>query len=334
MDPEETTHNKENMMRAVVLSHCCKAEELQVSHLERPEPRPGWAVVRVRAAGLNHSEVVLRTVEADFDYIHTPVVPGIECVGEVFATAAGSKLRVGQRVMALMGGMGRSFDGSYAEYALLPETHVFPTCSRLDWLRLAAVPETYYTAYGSLFGSLLLQPGDVLLVRGATSTVGLAALQLAKAAGARVVAACRRDEAFPELLRLGADSCVVDDGKLADRSFPERPNKVLELIGPKTLQDSLRVVSAPGYVCCTGVLGKVYHVSQFDPIKYLPNGVFLSSFYSNTPTQEALDAMMTLMERGGIEPQYSRVFILEEIAQAHALLEQGGAGGKIILDLC
>ena len=172
-----------NIMKAIVVDKCCKAEDLRVSEIPVPEIKPGWVLVKVHAAGLNHSEALLRMFEADNDYINTPIVPGIECVGEI-ANASDSQFQKGDKVIALMGGMGRSFNGSYAEYALLPESHVFKVDTNLDWISLAAVPETYFTAYGSLFECLYLTAEDTLLVRGAPSTVGQAANKLAKPVGA------------------------------------------------------------------------------------------------------------------------------------------------------
>ena len=317
-------------MKAIVINGCCKAEDLHISEIPTPQVKPGWVLVKVRAAGLNHSEALMRLYEADRDYIHTPIVPGIECVGEV-ADASDSGLRVGDRVIAIMGGMGRSFDGSYAEYALLPATHVFRVDTDLDWTSLAAVPETYFTAHGSLFESLRLEASDTLLVRGATSTVGMAAVQLAKAVGARVIAACRRESSFEKLQAAGADRCVIDDERLSEHPWAERPNKMLELVGIKTLYDSLRTVTEPGYVCHTGNLGFVFTASDFNPIKDIPNGVYLTSFYSNYPTQAVIDDLFWIIRRGGIRPLYSKVFGMDEIATAHKLLETGGAGGKIVL---
>lgn len=321
---------KINQMKAIVINGCCKAEDLHISEIPVPQVKPGWVLVKVYAAGLNHSEALMRLYEADRDYIHTPIVPGIECVGEV-ADASDSGLRVGDRVIAIMGGMGRSFDGSYAEYALLPATHVFRVDTDLDWTSLAAVPETYFTAHGSLFESLRLEASDTLLVRGATSTVGMAAVQLAKAVGARVIAACRRESSFEKLQAAGADHCLIDDERLSEHPWAERPNKMLELVGIKTLYDSLRTVTEPGYVCHTGNLGFVFTASDFNPIKDIPNGVYLTSFYSNYPTQAAIDDLFRLIRRGGIRPLYSKVFGMDEIATAHKLLETGGAGGKIVL---
>ncbi|MCR5361327.1 MAG: zinc-binding dehydrogenase [Bacteroidales bacterium] len=319
-------------MKAIVINGCCKADDLQVSEIPVPEVRPGWVLVKIYAAGLNHSEVILRMYEADNDYISTPIVPGIECVGEI-ADASDSAFKKGDKVMALMGGMGRSFNGSYAEYAMLPAKNVFKVDAELDWISLAAVPETYFTAYGSLVECLLLNSQDTLLVRGATSTVGQAAIQLAKALGAKVIGACRRESSFEMLKAIGADYCIIDDGHISQQHLPIIPNKVLELIGPKTLQDSLRTVSHPGYVCNTGILGNVFTVEHFDPIKYIPNGVFLTGFFSNFPTRVAIDGLFALIRKGHIQPLYSRVFTLDRISEAHTLLEQGGAGGKIILKI-
>lgn len=320
-------------MKAIVINRCCKAEDLRISEIPVPEVKPGWVIVKIHAAGLNHSEALLRMFEADNDYIATPIVPGIECVGEI-ADVSDSSFTVGDRVIALMGGMGRSFNGSYAEYALLPAKNVFKVETNLDWVSLAAVPETYFTAYGSLFECLLLTTVDTLLVRGATSTVGMAAVQLAKAVGAKVIAACRREESFEKLFAAGADRCIIDDEHISRQKLDAVPNKVLELIGPQTLHDSLLCVSHPGYVCNTGVLGNVFTVPNFDPIKYIPNGVFLTGFYSNFPTQKAIDCLFQLIRTAAIAPLYAKVFGMNEIAEAHTLLEKGGAGGKIILKIC
>ena len=317
-------------MRAIVINGCCEAKDLHVSEIPIPEVRSGWVLVRVRAAGLNHSEVLLRTIEADHDYIHTPIVPGIECVGEV-ADASDSPFRKGDKVIAMMGGMGRSFNGSYAEYALLPQQNVFRVDTDWDWTTLAALPETYYTAYGSLTEGLLLTADDTLLIRGATSSVGLAAVQLAKAIGATVIATTRHASSFERLYAIGADHCYIDDGNLSRQSFRVRPNKLLELIGPKTLHDSLLTVRRTGYVCQTGLLGDVYTIQHFDPIKQIPNGVFLTGFFSNYPSQQAVDSLLDLMRRANLRPLYSQAFTLDDIAQAHALLEAGTTGGKIIL---
>lgn len=306
---------------------------MKASEIPVPEVRSGWVLVKIHAAGLNHSEALLRMFEIENDYIQKPIVPGIECVGEI-ADPSDSRFSKGDKVIALMGGMGRSFNGSYAEYALLPATNVFKVETDLDWVSLAAIPETYFTAYGSLTECLLLNEGDILLVRGATSTVGQAAIQLGKALGAKVIAACRKEKDFDRLKTIGADFCCIDDGHLSERLPNDmRPNKVLELVGPATLQDSLRCVSRPGYVCNTGILGNVFTVEYFDPIKYIPNGVFLTGFFSNFPTQKIIDSLFRLINEQHIKPLYAKVFRMDEIVEAHTLLEKGGAGGKIVITM-
>lgn len=319
-------------MKAVVLYKTCTADELCVSEVPMPTACPGWVLIRVRAFGLNHSEVLLRQFEADAPYIHLPRIPGIECVGEV-EDPSDTSFRRGQRVIALMGGMGRSFDGSYAEYTLVPARNVFAVGSELEWVELAAIPETFYTAYGSLL-SLRLSPEDTLLVRGATSTVGLAAVQMAHGIGANVFASSRSAAKDDLLRRVGADEVVVDNGTLEDevrKRLPQGINKVLELVGPSTLRKSLRLTARGGIVCHTGILGGEFSLNGFDPIKEIPNGVYLTGFYSNYPTQAEIDAMFALIAKAGIHPVIAKVFRLEEIAEAHRLAERGGSNGKLVV---
>ena len=133
------------MMKAVILTEPTQAENVCLSSVPVPPVRPGWVLVRIWAFGLNHSEQILRLSEIQADYIQKPIIPGIECVGQI-ADPSDSPFREGQRVAALMGGMGRSFNGSYAQYALLPASHVFAVETTLSWAEMAAVPETYFTA--------------------------------------------------------------------------------------------------------------------------------------------------------------------------------------------
>lgn len=322
-------------MKAVVLSKPCKAEEMSVMEIPVPQIRPGWILVKVKAFGINHSEILLRQFEVAQPYINKPIVPGIECVGEVI-DPSDSGFRKGQRVIALMGGMGRSFNGSYAEYTLLPVSHVFTVESDLDNVDLAAVPETYYTAYGSLTTSLQLSEADTLLIRGGTSTVGLAALQLAKAVGAKVITTTRSEKKAAILYDLGADDVIlegVDFRKRFLNNHNSGATKVLELIGASTIMESLSVTAVHGIVCQTGLLGGVFGLKNFDPIKDIPSGVYLTGFYSNHPTQSRIDNMMALIRQGRITPIIAHKFTLDTIADAHILAEQRGQIGKIVVEV-
>lgn len=322
-------------MKAVVLTHTGTPDVLHVSDVSIPKVKPGWVLIKVKAFGLNRSELMMREYEANAPYIQLPRILGIECVGEI-ADASESGFKQGQKVVALMGGMGRSFDGSYAEYTLIPSKNVFSVDTDLAWEELAAIPETYYTAWGSLFESLQLNPDDILLVRGGTSAAGLAAIQLAKTTGATVLASTRKDEKSALLTDTGADHILIDNGTLKQQLFkiyPKGITKVLELIGPLTLFESLSLVRKQGIVCVTGILGKKGTIENFYPIKDIPTGVYLTGFVSNSPTQTAIDSIFALINKYQLKPRIAAIFPLEEIAKAHQLMEDNGANGKVIITL-
>lgn len=315
-------------MKAVVLMEPTPAENVVLSEVSVPQARPGWVLVKVKAFGLNHSEQILRLSEIKADYINKPIIPGIECVGEV-ADPSDSSFHEGQKVVALMGGMGRSFNGSYAQYALLPASHVFPVETELSWAEVAAVPETYFTAWGSLFECLGLSKNDTLLVRGGTCALGYAAIHLAKALGCRVIATTHRESKLPLLKE--ADKTVLDTGTLAG-SF-QGVTKALELVGPKTLRDTLHCVEKGGVVCNTGILGGVYALNGFDPIKEIPNGVYLTGFFSNYPTRQTMTDIFSFLSDHQITPEVGAVYPFEEISKALFDMDHHKVDGKIVVTM-
>ncbi|MCM1135169.1 MAG: zinc-binding dehydrogenase [Clostridium sp.] len=320
-------------MKAVILNGVTPAENVVLSETDIPKAAPGWVLVKVKAFGMNHSEQILRLYEIENDYIQKPVIPGIECVGEI-ADGSDSSFAVGQKVAALMGGMGRSFNGSYAEYALLPAHHVFAVENNsgvlnLSWAELAAVPETYFTVWGSLFEGLNLKREDTLLVRGGTCALGYAAIQIAKAFGCRVIATTHRESKLPLLHE--ADGAVLDTGRLEGKVLGI--TKVLELVGPKTLSDSLRCVEKGGIVCNTGILGGVYVLNGFDPIKLIPNGVYLTGFHSNWPTQKVMDDIFSFIGKNGLTPCMGAVYSFSDIREACIALDSGKVDGKIVVTM-
>jgi len=320
----------DKVMQAVVLDKPTKAEDVRLSGVPIPKVRSGWVLVKVRAFGLNHSEQVLREFEIENDYIQKPIIPGIECVGEV-EDPSDSGLAKGQKVAALMGGMGRSFNGSYAEYALPPAHHVFPVESELSWAEMAAVPETYYTAWGSLFQCLRLTQEDTLLVRGATCALGYVAIQLAKALGCRVIGTTHRESKLHLLKTAGCDEAVLDEGSLRGRV--SGVTKALELIGIKTVQDTMMSVEQGAIVCNTGVLGKVYEWNHFDPIKDIPNGVCLTGFYSNYPTQKTMQDIFSFLDEHALKPLIGAEYSFSDIREACIALDSGKVNGKIIVKM-
>lgn len=310
-----------------------KPEVLAVSEVPVPTVKPGWVLIQVKAFGLNRSELMMRQYEGDAPYIQLPRILGIECVGLV-ADASDSHFAKGQKVVALMGGMGRSFDGSYAEYTLIPTKNVFSVEIAMSWEELAAIPETYFTAYGSLFDSLQLNPNDVLLVRGGTSSAGLAAIQLAKSIGAKVLATTRKEEKRQLLLKTGADYVLIEDGTLSGQLkvlYPQGVTKILELIGAETLMESMNLLSKHGIVCVTGLLGKKATLDNFYPIKDIPSGVYLTGFVSNSPNQQIINTLFNHIKQYNIRPTIASVFSLDQIVEAHALMESNDANGKIVV---
>lgn len=318
-------------MKAVILEKTCTAKELMVSNVPIPKVKPGWVLVKIKAFGINRSELIMRSIEGDAAYITLPRIPGIECVGEI-SDSSDSEFKKGQRVVALMGGMGRSFDGGYAEYALLPQKNVFTVETDMSWEELAAVPETYFTVYGSLFKCLQIKASDTLLIRGGTSTAGLVAIQLAKCIGSVVLATTRKSQNLDILKQHGADYALIDDGTILEQLhyvYPDGVTKVLEFIGPSTLKESMKCLSNHGVICITGILGGA--MDNFDPIKDIINGIYLCSFFSNYPTQKSIDDIFCYIKKYSLKPPIAKVFSLKDVGSAHLLLENNMAMGKVVV---
>jgi NADPH:quinone reductase-like Zn-dependent oxidoreductase len=266
-----------------------------------------------------------------------PRVPGIEAVG-VVAAAPGGEFEAGQQVAAMMGGMGRTFDGGYAEYTCVPAAQVIPFRSDLDWPTLGAVPEMLQTAHGSLTVGLDARPGQTLLIRGGTSSVGMATAVLAKDRGLTVLSTTRRRERIPALEAIGVDHAIVDDGEIAAQVraiVPDGVDGALELVGAPTLPDTLRATRVHGVVCFTGILSGHWTVPDFYPIEYLPSGVRLTAYggdASDLPA-EVLQSFVDDVAAGRLAVPIDRTYSLDEIVAAHADMEAGNATGKLVVDL-
>lgn len=314
-------------MKAVLIDKPTKSEEIELVETSIPVLQSEWVLVKVKAFGINHSEKLLRMFEIKNDYIKKPIIPGIECVG-IVENASDTDLKRGEKVIALMGGMGRSFNGSYAEYVLLPRKNVFRIQSDLPFELLGAIPETYFTAWGSLFECLQLTKEDTLLIRGATCALGYAAIKIAKALGAKVIGTTYKKDKF--YLLNECDEIVLDEGELAGKV---KANKILELIGPKTLRDSLKCLYRGGIVCQTGLLGGVYTVDGFDPIKEIPNGCYLTGFFSNYPTQEIIDEMFAFFNEKHLTPSVGKVYDFKDIRRALIEIDEHKVEGKVVIKI-
>ncbi len=322
-------------MKAIVVEHGGAPDVLQIRTLPRPQPRPGWVLIQVKAFGLNRSEMFTR--QGHSPSVTFPRVLGIECVG-IIEAAPETNLAVGQTVAAVMGGMGRAYDGGYAEYTLVPASQVIPLQTTLPWELLAAIPETYLTAWGSLFDAMEMQTGQSLFVRGGTSSVGMAAIVLAKDKGLQVLASTR-DEAKADALREnGADEVVIDTGQIADvvkRRVPGGVNGLLELIGTVTLLDSLQAVAPKGIVCFTGLLGNAWVMHEFEPMAAIPSTVKLTHYSTETVTAanstRALQQIVDGVAAGRYRVSIDQVFHFHEIVEAHRYMEENRAKGKLVV---
>lgn len=320
-------------MRAVVLDAPGPPDALTIRALPIPTPTVGAVLIAVKSFGLNRSELHTRlglAVGVTF-----PRVLGIEATGLV-ASCPGHEFQVGQQVVAMMGGMGRVIDGGYAEYTCVPASQVIAFESGLDWATLGAVPEMLQTSHGSLTVGLDAQPGQSILIRGGTSSIGMATAVLAKRRAMTVFSTTRNPGKADALRNIGVDHVLIDDGNVAAQVraiVPEGVDMALELIGTPTLPDTLRSARVHGVVCFTGMLSNEWTVKDFYPIEYLPRGVRLTAYggdAADLPTavlQDFLDAV----EAGQASVPVHRRFDFNDIQEAHAYMEAGLAVGKLVV---
>lgn len=320
-------------MKAAIIYKAGGAENFSIEERPIPIPKEGEVLIKVKAFGLNRSELMTRNGLSP--NVTFPRVLGIECVGEVEIDPSG-EFHKGQKIAAFMGGMGRDFDGSYAQYTVLPKTIIDPFESKLPWEILGALPEMFQTAYGSLQLALKIVAGDTLLIRGGTSSIGLLAAQIAKTHGLTVISTTRSPGKRDFLLKHGVDYVLIDDGNLAaqvNRQQDLKIDKVLELVGTSTLKDSLQCVIAGGLVCMTGMLAEEWSIPDFAPMEFIPATVGLTIYDSGQLRVGGryFQEFVNDIKKGAITPVIGRTFKLDKIAEAHTLMESNAATGKIVV---
>lgn len=321
-------------MRAILRKEFGGPEVLEMREIPEPEPRDGQVVIEIKAFGLNHAELHMRQGE----WAEIADVSGIECVGLVKSCPSG-EFAEGTKVAALMGGLGRTINGSYAEYTRVPESNVAAINAELSWSELAAIPETFATAWTCLFRNLEIREGQTLVIRGATSAFGQAALKMAVNAGVNVIATTRNCERFSLLETMGAFRTEIETPKLSEViAEAKQIDAVLDLVGNSTFMDSLNMLRRGGRVCLAGWLGGLDPIPDFNPLLQMNSGVYLSFFgsfvfgnpgfpLSDVPLQQIAEDIAF----GKYSAKPTRVFRFEEIQEAHRVMEANQANGKMVV---
>jgi NADPH:quinone reductase len=325
-------------MRAIVIKRPGGPEALAIE--ERPDPKAeaGHVLIEVKAFGLNHAEVYFRSGA----WGEAAAITGIECAGVVKADPSG-RFRPGQTVVALVGGMGRSLNGSYAELTLVPASNVAAVETGLSWVDLAAIPESYGTAWSALVGVLGLERDQTLVVRGATSALGQAAVNIAADLGAQVIGTTRRSSRAGLVEAAGARTVMIEEpdlSKILRRERSEGVDAVLDIIGTSTLLDSLAMLKRGGEACLVGFLGGGEPLT-LQPVFQIPSARRLSVFASALVTGGAdfplseipFQSFADKAASGAYRAKPAHVFGFDEIREAHRLLESGDAQGKIVVSV-
>jgi NADPH:quinone reductase-like Zn-dependent oxidoreductase len=321
-------------MRAIVLDGFGGLDVLTYRDIPEPEPLAGHVVIEIKAFGINHAEMHMRRGE----WAEAAPVSGIECVG-IVKSCPGGEFPVGAKVAALMGGLGRTINGSYAQFTRAPVGNVALIEADLPWAELAAIPETYATAWTCLFRNLDIQKGQLLLIRGATSSFGQAALKMAVNAGARVIATTRNPERFAKLQALGAERCEIERPDLSKHnSEAKQIDAVLDLVGNSVVLDSLAMLRRGGRSCLAGWLGGLDPIPDFNPLLQMASGVYLTffgSFVFGTPGFPLADVPLGQIAQdaaaGRLDVKPTRIFGFDEVREAHRLMEANAAGGKMVV---
>ncbi len=321
-------------MRAILREAFGGPDVLIYRDIPMPVPEPGTVIIEVKGFGINHAELHMRRGE----WAEASPVSGIECVGIVSA-CPGGEFPAGAKVAAVMGGLGRTINGSYAEYTRAPVGNVALIEADLPWAELAAIPESYATAWTCLFRNLEIEAGQLLVIRGATSSLGQAALKMAVNAGVRVIATTRNRARFAFLERLGAQRCEIERSDLAKHvAETKRLDAVLNLVGNSVVLDSLAMLRRGGKSCLAGWLGGLDPIREFNPLLQMPSGVhltFFGSFVFGTPGFPLSEVPFGMIAKdavfGRLDVKPARVFRFEDIREAHRIMEANEAGGKMVV---
>jgi len=326
-------------MKAIVMNKSGDVSVLGIQDIDEPKLPIGYIKIKNKAFGINRAEAYFRS--GAWGEVNKPSIPGIEAAGEVVEDNSGN-FRIGQKVITVMGGLMLARDGSYAEYVIAPASNVLAVETTLAWEELGALPQAYLTIWGAMDKNLAVKKGQSLLVRGGTTTLGMAAITYAKARGLNVVATTRYSENIALLKSIGANEVVVDKGMVAEKVrsiYPNGVDNVIDVVGAGTVKDSMSAVKMWGQVCVVGVLtGTV--VEHFDLHSDLPNTVKLSFFASGLLgshdmqlSKSPLQWVIKQIETGKIPSIVTKVYAFDQIQEAHQSMENNQILGKAVVKL-
>ena len=331
-------------MRAFVVHDAGGPEALKLEVVDDPTPAEGWVLIDIEGFGLNRAEAITRAGGSG-NAVPFPRIIGIECVGTVI-DGGGTDLRPGQTVAAAMGGLGRAHDGSYAEQTLARRANVFPLTTDLDWATLAAIPETFFTAWGCLRESKVIGPdgGTIgqqarVVVRPGASALGLAITQLVNGLGGEVVGVTRSEGKVGRLLEAGMVEVVVSDNTVADTVMARwsgGPTAIIDTIASDaSIADDLSMLADGGVVCLAGSLADSYGSAPSSTAAAAfarPDVTFYSSETIDAATEtKILQSMVDRVAAGDYEVNIDTVFGFDELVEAHRQMEANRFAGKAVV---
>ena len=323
-------------MRAIVCNTPGDVSVLQIKNIPIPSPGPGQVLIKILGFGINRAEMYTR--QGHSPGLKFPLIIGIECIGTVAAyhSSTAGKYPIGQRVATCMGGLGREIPGGYEEYCAVPQDNVrpIPETKNLSIAQLAALPEMFQTTWGALSAGLDVQKGESVLIRGATSSIGLCALQFLKAkfGVSRVGATTRQPSREGMLKGAGADEVFIDNGSIAEdvaKSQGGKYDKCLELTGTTTMMDSAACLKPKGTLCMTGIQGGQWELERFSPMA-IPNRVRVCGYGGGPADFHAMpwEELVKDVDEGRINIP-CKEFKMEDIQKIHEIMESGGGGAKM-----
>ena len=328
-------------MKAYVIHEPGAADCLILKEVPDPVAKEGQARIKIHAFGLNRAEAVTR-MGGSGKAVRFPRVIGIECVGEIM-DCPGGELKVGQKVCAAMGEMGRAYDGSYAEQTVVPVSNVFPIDTHLDWITFGAIPETYFTAWGCCFKALKLETFErpKVLVRPGASSLAIAITQIVNHLGGQVIGVTRSDHKVDRMLEVGMHHVAVSSGAIADEVlgiWPNGADGVIDtIVSEATLEDDFNIRNDRAYMCLAGSLTDSYGTakagSYAKAAKQPRVGYYDSGTISVKNEGPIIQKIVDRVEKGIYNPHIDSVYPFEQLQEAHQKMDRNGFTGKVVINV-